>query len=174
MGITKSGFVNPDRVQLIMQELGKMEDQIFKDRQDKELSFKARNKAKRRRERLEQNRQPKWVPGGQFAPMPLGGGRHDVAPVSNAKQEAMEMRKEGMSTEAGANIHPKDRNKCTSAEAGLKDINIGDSDSEEETPDEVRLYEDGFKDRYYESKFGVLPEQEEFRFRVAAEYTLGL
>ena len=52
-----------------MQELGKMEDQIFKDRQDKELSFKARNKAKRRRERLEQNRQPKWVPGGQFAPM---------------------------------------------------------------------------------------------------------
>ena len=38
---------------------------------------------------------------------PLGGGRHDVAPVANAKQEAMEMRKEGMSTEAGANIHPK-------------------------------------------------------------------
>ena len=46
-----------------------MEDQIFKDRQDRELSFKARNKAKRRRERLEQNRAPKWVPEGQFAPM---------------------------------------------------------------------------------------------------------
>ena len=67
--MTKSGLVNPNRVQLIMQELGRMEDQIFKDRQDKELSFKARNKAKRRRERLEQNRQPKWVPEGQFAPM---------------------------------------------------------------------------------------------------------
>ena len=52
-----------------MQDLGKMEDQIFKDRQSKELSFKARNKAKRRRERLEQNCQPKWVSGGQFAPM---------------------------------------------------------------------------------------------------------
>ena len=38
-----------------------------------------------------------------------------------------------------------------------------DSDSEEETPDEVRLYEDGFKNRYYESKFGVLPEDLEFR-----------
>ena len=67
--LTKSGFVNPDRVQLIMQELGKMEDQIFKDRQEKELSFKARNKAKRRREKLEQNCQPKFVSGGQFAPM---------------------------------------------------------------------------------------------------------
>ena len=32
-----------------------------------------------------------------------------------------------------------------------------DSDSEEETPDEVRLYEDGFKDRYYEAKFGLPP-----------------
>ena len=49
-----------------------------------------------------------------------------------------------------------------------------DSDDEEETPDEVRLYEDGFKDRYYESKFGVLPEDIGFRHRVAAEYTLGL
>ena len=67
--LTKSGFVNPNRVQLIMQELGKMEDQIFKDRQDKEQHFKARNKAKRRRERLEQNCAPKWVPEGQFAPM---------------------------------------------------------------------------------------------------------
>ena len=49
-----------------------------------------------------------------------------------------------------------------------------DSDSEDETPDEVRLYEDGFKDRYYESKFGVYPEDTHFRYRVAAEYTLGL
>ena len=33
---------------------------------------------------------------------PLGGGRHEVASVSNAKQEAMEMRKQGMSTEAAS------------------------------------------------------------------------
>ena len=68
-----------------------------------------------------------------------------------------------------------------------KDLNVGrkctnvslkrgadDSDSEEEAPDEVKLYEDGFKDRYYESKFGVLPEDRHFRHRVAAEYTIGL
>ena len=66
--MTKSGLVNPDRVQLIMQELGRMEDQIFKDRQSKEISFKARGKAMKRRKQLEQNRQPKWVPEGQFAP----------------------------------------------------------------------------------------------------------
>lgn len=34
---------------------------------------------------------------------------------------------------------------------------------DEQAHDEVRLWEDGFKDRYYESKFDVGPEQLEFR-----------
>ena len=59
-----------------MQELGKAEDSIFKDRQRNELSFKARMKNKRRRERQqESNEAPAWLPRGQFAPQALGGGR---------------------------------------------------------------------------------------------------
>jgi 5'-3' exoribonuclease 2 len=54
---------------MIMQELGRVEDNIFRDRQRRELDFKARNKAKRRREALESHAQPKWIPQGQFAPM---------------------------------------------------------------------------------------------------------
>ena len=38
----------------------------------------------------------------------------------------------------------------------------------------MRLWEDGFKDRYYESKFDVGTEDKEFRYRIAAEYTIGL
>ena len=47
-------------------------------------------------------------------------------------------------------------------------------EEDDEPPDEVRLWEDGFKDRYYESKFDVGTEDMEFRYRIAAEYTLGL
>ncbi len=47
-------------------------------------------------------------------------------------------------------------------------------EDDDEPPDEVRLYEDGFKNRYYESKFGVLPNDVEFRHTVAKEYTIGL
>ena len=47
--MTDSGLVNPERVQLIMQDLGEMEDEIFKERQSRELSFRARNKANKRR-----------------------------------------------------------------------------------------------------------------------------
>ena len=74
--LTDSGLVNPARVQMIMQELGKAEDSIFKDRQRNEVSFKARMKNKRRRERQqESNEAPAWLPRGQFAPQALGGGR---------------------------------------------------------------------------------------------------
>lgn len=48
---------------------------------------------------------------------------------------------------------------------------------EEEDPDandEVRLWEPGFKDRYYESKFDVGPDNKQFRFSVALQYVRGL
>jgi 5'-3' exoribonuclease 2 len=47
-------------------------------------------------------------------------------------------------------------------------------DSDEETNDEVRLWEDGFKDRYYESKFDVAVDNFKFRNEVAAQYVRGL
>lgn len=55
-----------DRVQLIMSELGSVEDEIFKKRQQNELAFKQREKDKKKR-LLASNNKPKWIPG-QFAP----------------------------------------------------------------------------------------------------------
>lgn len=49
-----------------------------------------------------------------------------------------------------------------------------DDDEDDFSHDEVRLWEDGFKDRYYESKFAVSPTDEEFRSKVALEYVRGL
>jgi hypothetical protein len=82
--LTDSGLVNPSRVQLIMQELGKVEDTIFQDRQRNELQFRGRMKAKRRREKMDTGRGPAWLPRGQFAPQPLGGGR-GAQPVEVAR-----------------------------------------------------------------------------------------
>lgn len=49
-----------------------------------------------------------------------------------------------------------------------------DDDDDDFSHDEVRLWEDGFKERYYESKFAVPPTDEEFRSKVALEYVRGL
>ncbi|KAJ5627759.1 5'-3' exoribonuclease 2 [Penicillium lividum] len=44
----------------------------------------------------------------------------------------------------------------------------------EEPQDSVRLWEPGYADRYYEQKFGVDPEDHEFRHKVARAYAEGL
>ena len=96
--LTDSGLVNPERVQLIMQDLGEMEDGIFKERQQKELGFRARNKAKKRREQNYQNKAPKWTPGGVCAPQPLMGINHRA---TNVRNEAADMRVAGMNNAGG-------------------------------------------------------------------------
>lgn len=52
-----------------MSELGIVEDEIFKKRQQTEEMFKARNKAKRKRIRLQNARErPTHILTGQYAP----------------------------------------------------------------------------------------------------------
>jgi 5'-3' exoribonuclease 2 len=46
--------------------------------------------------------------------------------------------------------------------------------TDEMPPDDVRLWEDGYADRYYERKFHVDPKDIEFRHKVAAAYVEGL
>ena len=48
------------------------------------------------------------------------------------------------------------------------------STGDEPPPDTVRLWEDGYADRYYEQKFGVDPKDIEFRHKVARAYAEGL
>jgi 5'-3' exoribonuclease 2 len=52
--------------------------------------------------------------------------------------------------------------------------NVQSKKDEEPTPDTVRLWEDGYADRYYEQKFSVDPKDIAFRNKVAASYVEGL
>ncbi|CAH0767356.1 unnamed protein product [Bemisia tabaci] len=116
--VTDSGAVNLDRVQLILTDLGYVEDEIFKNRQQTELRFRERNKMTKRRKKMQEMRS-----------------------LSYEKVNHFEM------------------------------VEVSD---EEEPPDEVKLWEEGFKDRYYESKFDVDSKNDAFRRNVAAEYVKGL
>lgn len=49
-----------------------------------------------------------------------------------------------------------------------------DSDEEDEPLDEIRLWEAGWKDRYYKAKFNVSETDVEFRKKVACAYVEGL
>ncbi|EDV93904.1 5'-3' exoribonuclease 2 homolog [Drosophila grimshawi] len=148
--LTNSGDVSLDRVQLIMTDLGNVEDQIFKDRQRREQQYKARQKRENHKA-LEQS---------AFGPMAVGRNNAAVDKIiTNYKQEASAVR-------MGSNDSQGTKRSSTNA-------NLDDAD-EEENNDEVRLWEDGFKNRYYESKFDVASGNLQFRYAVALQYVRGL
>ncbi|KFM64852.1 5'-3' exoribonuclease 2, partial [Stegodyphus mimosarum] len=180
--VTNSGDVELSRVQLILTDLGEVEDEIFKRRQETELAFRARQKDRKKRMKMNEDR-PAWTPGGQFSPMSLS---RTPSPVQNARHEAYQMRMYGTSPQssggreqlesmlqpADSQSQPNSRPETPKGEKRKREDE--DSDEEPEPEDDVRLWEDGWKDRYYEVKFKVNKDDHEFRHKVADAYVEGL
>ncbi|XP_059616160.1 5'-3' exoribonuclease 2 homolog [Phlebotomus argentipes] len=174
--LTDSGDVNLQRVEMIMQDLGLMEDQIFKTRQQKEQMFKMRDKQRRMQQ---QAPKLKMLHGSQFEPKPVGPG-HQHGPVQNARQEAARFRM--MANPLESMLTPEDNRRGMKRKSDQmeeqqqqpQESKQEEEEEEEEVADEVRLWEDGFKDRYYESKFDVVAENVDFRYSVAQQYVKGL
>ncbi|XP_035278662.1 5'-3' exoribonuclease 2 isoform X2 [Anguilla anguilla] len=164
--LTENGFVNLERVELIMQAVGVAEDNIFKKRKEDDEGFKRRMKEKKKRMKAEQR--PSFMPGGQFAPHALGGRDRPQA-VQNARHAAFDMRMQGRDQQ----------NKSSAGPSGALDgkgmkRKADDSDSEPEPEDNVRLWEEGWKQRYYKNKFDVDVTDEAFRRKVVRSYVEGL
>lgn len=159
--MTNAGEVNLDRVQMILQDLGHAEDDIFRERQRKELQFQARNKrfkagggggnfrGRGGHNRNEGNHHD--LAGTQFEAQPVGQA---PGQISNAKLEMQKLRM-GIGVKRSAD----------------EEVVV---EEDPQANDEVRLWEVGFKDRYYESKFDVGVDQSQFRYSVALQYVKGL
>ncbi|CAL8090206.1 unnamed protein product [Orchesella dallaii] len=206
--LTDSGVPDLTRVQLIMSDLGEVEDDIFRNRHSTEQRMKANRKRRKQQDANCYNR-PAFIPEGQFAPVVIGS---NPSPVQQARQEAYQMRVNGMYGSSdgrsnrdaamalksmlrespGASNDSKNSSDGSASESpahpGYSSVLSSPSpspgqspaikrktdDSDDEANDEVRLWEDGFKDRYYESKFDVASDNFEFRAEVARQYVRGL
>ncbi|XP_041831741.1 5'-3' exoribonuclease 2 isoform X2 [Melanotaenia boesemani] len=179
--LTQNGYVNLERVEMIMQAVGVAEDNIFKKRKEDDENFKRRNKEKRKRMKAERQG-PAFLTTGQFAPQALGR-RDQPNPVQNARHQAYEMRmnSEQHNKNAAQSLKAMMRNggnlsagpSDSSDKRGVK-RKPEDSDSEPEPEDNVRLWEDGWKQRYYKTKFDVDVTDEDFRKKVVRSYVEGL
>ncbi|XP_056213821.1 5'-3' exoribonuclease 2 isoform X4 [Falco biarmicus] len=169
--LTESGFVNLQRVQMIMLAVGEVEDSIFKKRKDDDDNFKRRQKEKRKRMKRDQ---PSFIPGGQFSPQALGN-RSSPQAISNPRQAAFEMRmhdRQNSTTSSSPNTSLTSDG-SPSLTGGIK-RKAEDSDSEPEPEDNIRLWETGWKQRYYKNKFDVDASDEKFRRKVVQSYVEGL
>uniref|UniRef100_A0A8C4F7H9 5'-3' exoribonuclease n=1 Tax=Dicentrarchus labrax TaxID=13489 RepID=A0A8C4F7H9_DICLA len=162
--LTENGFVNLERVELIMQAVGVAEDNIFKKRKEDDEGFKRRMKEKRKR----MKRGPAYMTTGQFAPQALGRRDRPEA-VQNARHQAYDMRMQSREQHNKSSAGPSD----STDSKGLK-RKADDSDSEPEPEDNVRLWEEGWKQRYYKTKFDVDVTDEDFRRKVVKSYVEGL
>uniref|UniRef100_A0A8C4TMR0 5'-3' exoribonuclease n=1 Tax=Falco tinnunculus TaxID=100819 RepID=A0A8C4TMR0_FALTI len=165
--LTESGFVNLQRVQMIMLAVGEVEDSIFKKRKDDDDNFKRRQKEKRKRMKRDQ---PSFIPGGQFSPQALGN-RSSPQAISNPRQAAFEMRmhdRQNSTTSSSPNTSLTSDG-SPSLTGGIK-RKAEDSDSEPEPEDNIRLWETGWKQRYYKNKFDVDASDEKFRRKVVQSY----
>ncbi|KAM8725999.1 5'-3' exoribonuclease 2 [Acanthopagrus schlegelii] len=181
--LTENGYVELERVELIMQAVGVAEDNIFKKRKEDDEGFKRRMKEKKKRMKMDQQRGPAYMTTGQFAPHALGRRDRPEA-VQNARHQAFDMRmqsREQHNKDAAQSLKATMRNGGNSS-AGTSDSadNRGvkrkaeDSDSEPEPEDNVRLWEEGWKQRYYKTKFDVDVTDDDFRQKVVKSYVEGL
>lgn len=181
--LTDSGSVNLARVQLILTELGEAEDEIFKKRRNMDVEMKRREQERKKRQRRwNDDVKPRYQLGGQFAPSAIGD---IVTPVNKAHQTVQELRQTAMkfsspvqnrsNQDAAAALKSQIATGQSGDQRGVKrKSDAMEPEQEEEAHDEVKLWEDGWKDRYYQSKFGVGSNDIEFRHRVANAYVLGM
>jgi len=183
--LTKNGFVTLERVQQVLRELGEAEDQIFKVRQDKELNFRRREKEKKRaqkRAKLDHDfssltplmRKYSGYDSGSnystpnFSPRnrtPMG--RSPYQPSSNSSSPytpANRSYSQSSNSRGNSGYNSNER-----AAADLRSMLMrkhdpddsveeqkDDEEEEHEEPvDDIRLWEEGWRDRYYLYKFGV-------------------
>ncbi|XP_058393426.1 5'-3' exoribonuclease 2-like [Diceros bicornis minor] len=169
--LTESGYVNLQRVQMIMLAVGEVEDSIFKKRKDDEDSFRRRQKEKRKRMKRDQ---PAFTPGGVLTPHALGSRNSPGSQVaSNPRQAAYEMR---MQNNSSPSVSPNTSFTSDGSPTPIGGIKqkAEDSDSEPEPEDNVRLWEAGWKQRYYKNKFDVDAADDKFRCKIVQSYVEGL
>uniref|UniRef100_A0A0K0DTB2 5'-3' exoribonuclease n=1 Tax=Strongyloides stercoralis TaxID=6248 RepID=A0A0K0DTB2_STRER len=186
--LTDNGEVNMQRMSMILAELGDAEDEIFKRRQETEQRFKERNKAMKRKHADISKASSLIAPnvyGGLITPVPI-----ESAHLNNFGSETRKRAYMARVGQEDCNAGGKKLLKILKPEKATDSSPLNsqvfqaagpngkviDEESDSEPEDNVKFYEPGWKDRYYEEKFGVSFSDVslEFRRNVAKAYMEGL
>lgn len=162
--LTDNGFVNLARTKKILCGIGEVEDDIFKKRQVRELEYQRRAKDNKRRNKGTNGdnmpgRMPDWMKTGPYAPTPLG-----VAPSKEPQAASIEafLIEESPKSDAQGEKKAIKRKFEPEAEQASQttdkkvildtSVVVVEEEENEQDNDPVRLWEDGWRQRYYKVK----------------------
>ncbi|KAH8161899.1 hypothetical protein CIB48_g6348 [Xylaria polymorpha] len=200
--MTKDGHVDLERAQYILDGLGKQEDAIFRRRKEvedrREASFKRRKLQEQQRNGqnfskgdkgygdVPENGLPNGLPQALTHDMIIKRGttagnantanKSAAAVLKSQIQGLMPTPNKDQADTPETQTHPSAlaKRKASMMEADNASTPGSASASSDEPEDSVRLWEDGYADRYYEHKFHVDIKDLDFRRKVAWAYTEGL
>lgn len=179
--ITDNGFVSLHKVQMILNEFGKMEDEIFVRRKINEERYKMRMKKQKMLDHKALN--SAWL-----APVPVVGRGQEPERLENVRKEAVNLSKETLDKEESMSEDKQDASSTSSSptkqtkrkidESLTEDSSIDQkleeaADSDQDEDDDVQLWNSGWKERYYLHKFDC-KNHTKISDIIAKEYVVGL
>ncbi|KAH7040085.1 XRN 5'-3' exonuclease N-terminus-domain-containing protein [Microdochium trichocladiopsis] len=196
--VTMDGRIDLNRAQLILNGLAKQEDAIFRRRKETEDRREANNKRRKMQDQQRNgrngNHNESSLPGGLNNSLThnlivnrpdANTANKSAAAVLKSQIKALTEAKSAEATQPEA--APTATSEPSEATTGntlgkrkAEEITDGQStpgstDKEPAEPeDTIRMWEEGYADRYYEQKFKVDPKDIEFRRKVGRAYVEGL
>ncbi|KAM7200560.1 XRN 5'-3' exonuclease N-terminus domain containing protein [Naviculisporaceae sp. PSN 640] len=198
--VTKDGHVDLERAQYIMAGLAKQEDAIFRRRKEAE---DRREQSFKRRKFQHGNGGDSYKPSDKsgLAALPPAithdmvvnrKAADDPAVANKSAASVLRAQIQGLMAQPAApteSSEPSGEPTSPATALGKRKAELMEEDSAstpasasdteaasaaEEEGDRVRLWEEGYQDRYYQQKFHVDPSDIEFRHKVARAYVEGL
>jgi len=176
--MTKDGKVHLHRVEAVMRAIGRMEDNIFKRRREDECRRRIKDERRKQQNRNNrkfgnQARNDMRNEQGLQAPQALNQEQRGQQVAKSAREIRQEAAKARLAAAQHEDANAETVTLSALAKARQRSVRANDN-SAMDAEDEVRLYEDGWKERYFRTKFDVSADDTEFRRKVVASYVEGL
>ncbi|CAF1675340.1 unnamed protein product, partial [Adineta ricciae] len=191
--LTENGIPVMERVEVILTNIGRMEDDIFARRHENDQRQRERNRSynnnnqppnKRLRSTTEPaglTQLPVWMSAPQLEPQPIGQRpTASIANPSQANAQLRQMQRVDFSSDDTSNHRSRKRtheemDRDTDSVVLSKQNSVVDEEGDNDPNDTVRLWEEGWRGRYYKNKFNVDKDEiDQFRVEVAQHYARGL
>jgi 5'-3' exoribonuclease 2 len=154
--ITKDGYVDLRRVGILAEELGRMEDRVFQQRKEREDRYQDRNKRNQ-----DMNNRHRAGPEDAFAV-------NNVPANASIVQQQRERREQNMKVAEAL------RNGGSANDEASKKRERPAEEPVEDDGDDVKLWQPGWKERFYQKKMGVELADTDFIRRLVKSYVEGL